>query len=76
MKRKDLIREMTRENATRRRIFPRWIQIGKINRDVAERRLQCTELAEAVLDAMTDDEFTKLVGRLEIKADYEQGSLF
>lgn len=76
MKRKDLIREMTRENATRRRIFPRWIQIGKINREVAERRLQCTELIEAVLDAMTDDEFTKLVGRLEIKADYEQGSLF
>lgn len=76
MKRKDLIREMTRENATRRRIFPRWIQIGKINREVAERRLQCTELIEAVLDAMTDDEFTKLVGRLEIKADHEQGSLF
>lgn len=67
---------MTRENATRRRIFPRWIQIGKINREVAERRLQCTELIEAVLDAMTDDEFTKLVGRLEIKADHEQGSLF
>lgn len=76
MKRKDLIREMIRENATRRRIFPRWIQIGKINREVAERRLQCTELIEAVLDAMTDDEFTKLVGRLEIKADHEQGSLF
>lgn len=76
MKRSDLIREIARENTTRRRVFPRWIQIKKINREVAERRLKYTEMIEAILTVMTDEEFTQLADRLEIKPQHEQGSLF
>ena len=67
MKRKQVLAEIARENSTRRRVFPRWIQIKRLNREVAERRLKCTELIEAILEVMTDEEFTQLSDRLEIK---------
>lgn len=76
MKRKDCLREISRENQTRRRVFPRWVQIRKIDRELAERRLRATELIEAILDTMTDEEFTHLVDRLEIRPENKQGSLF
>lgn len=76
MKRKDLLAEISRENTMRRRVFPRWIQIKKISKEVAERRLKRTEMLEAVLTVMTDEEFTQLADRLEIKPHHEQGSLF
>lgn len=76
MKRKQVLAEIARENSTRRRVFPRWIQIKRLNREVAERRLKCTELIEAILEVMTDEEFTQLSDRLEIKPQHEQGSLF
>lgn len=76
MKRTQLLKEIARENTTRRRVFPRWIQIKKISRDVAEKRLRYTEMIEAILEVMSDEEFTQLTDRLEIKPYHEQGSLF
>lgn len=76
MKRKDLLAEISRENTMRRSVFPRWIQIKKISKEVAERRLRRTEMIESILNVMTDEEFTQLANRLEIRADHEQGSLF
>ena len=76
MNRKALLAEISRENKTRRRVFPRWIQIKKLDKNIAERRLKCTELMEAVFEVMSDDEFQQLVNRLEIKPSHEQGNLF
>jgi len=76
MKRKDILKEIKRENATRRRVFPKWIQAQKIHRDIAEERLQRTQLIESILEVMTDQEFTQLVSRTEINSRHEQGSLF
>jgi len=76
MKRIDIIKELSRENKTRRRIFPQWIQAGRLHKSIADKRLECTVLAEAVLTVMTDDEFTNLVQRLEIQPSHEQGKLF
>ena len=76
MKRQHLLKEIARENTTRRHVFPRWIQIKKINREIAEKRLRYTEMIEAILEVMTDEEFTQLTDRLEIKPKHEQGSLF
>ena len=77
MKRKDVLKELQRENQTRKRVFPRWIREGKIHKTFAKKRYNATSLAEAVFDVMTDEEFTQLVERLEVKAEQgRQGSLF
>lgn len=76
MKRTDIVKELSRENKTRRRVFPQWIQAGRMHKAIADNRLECTLLAEGIFAAMTDDEFTNLAQRLEIKPSHEQGSLF
>lgn len=76
MKRIDIIKELARENKTRRRIFPQWVQAGRLHKTIAGNRLECTVLAEGILSVMTDQEFTNLAQRLETQPSHEQGSLF
>ena len=76
MKRSDVLKEIKRENTTRRRVFPGWIQINKIAEGTAKRRLDSTELIEKLLEVMTDREFTKLCERLEAKPEVIQAELF
>ena len=73
---KDLIREINRENNTRERVYPRWIQNGKIHKDLAKRRMQRSRMIESILREMTDEEFTALVDRIEIKREQTQSKLF
>ncbi len=76
MKRADILKEIKRENTTRRRVFPRWIQVKKLNEKIAKKRLDCTELAEKIFEVLTDEEFTKLCERIENKEEVIQTKLF
>lgn len=76
MKRRDLIIEIKRENDTRRRVFPRWIQNRRIAEHTAKTRLERTELIEKLLENMTDQEFDRLCQRVDNKVELIQGELF
>lgn len=45
----DAIAEIERELATRRGVYPKWVKLGKISREVAEHRVACLEVALRVL---------------------------
>jgi len=78
MKRTEIISELSRENKARKPIFAKWVQSGKMKRDVAKMRLSRMQAAEALVSAMTDTEYEQIMARLEIKPGQEsvQGELF
>lgn len=76
MKRKEIVKELNREVETRQKVYPRWIQIKKLNKEVARRRLDQMTLASLIFEVMTDDEFTALCDRLLITEPSKQFDLF
>lgn len=78
MKRTEILSELSRENKARIPIFSKWVQSGKMKRDVAKMRLRRLQAAEALVSAMTDTEYEQIMARLEIKPGQEsaQGELF
>ena len=78
MKRKDVINELLKEGNQKRSLYPKRVQSGKMKREEAKRRIELTDLATAIFQAITDTEFQSLLKRLEIKKGKEmiQGNLF
>ena len=46
----DIIKELKRELATRERVYPKWIQSGKMHRDVANRRYMRLKAALEIIE--------------------------
>ena len=48
----EMIREVEREIALRRRVYPNWIASGRLKRDKAERQIKVMEAVTAELNLM------------------------
>lgn len=49
----DVIKELKRELATRRSVYPRWVEFGKLSQATADHRIKAIEVAIENLEAQT-----------------------
>lgn len=64
-KRSDLIGEVGREIAMRRRVYPQMIATNRMNQAQAEKQIERMELLNALLGALTEAEYEVLIKRPE-----------
>jgi hypothetical protein len=75
--RKDALKEVARENKVRHRVYPGWIQRGKLNLDQANKRVLALKKIGLVLDGLTDQQFDAFaaLGRAKLAAGGSQQKL-
>lgn len=64
-KRSDLIGEVGRKIAMRRRVYPQLIATQRMNQTSAEKQIERMELLNKILEALTEAEYDVLIKRTE-----------